>query len=138
MKIALVGDRSFKTLLKKNLNKLNCEFIFLDELTFNILMEKSFDILIVINYFKNIPGNIIEYFKGGVFAIYILLDVETVYLKVYHVTNEILYNGNIMYERNINKTSEIIKAIIDTMGYIRDNFEKFIYYKNSKFITIND
>ncbi|AXI24940.1 UDP-4-amino-4,6-dideoxy-N-acetyl-beta-L-altrosamine N-acetyltransferase [Methanofervidicoccus sp. A16] len=24
------------------------------------------------------------------------------------------------------------------MGYIRDNFEKFIYYKNSKFITIND
>ncbi|AXI24941.1 hypothetical protein CFE53_01730 [Methanofervidicoccus sp. A16] len=79
MKIALVGDRSFKTLLKKNLNKLNCEFIFLDELTFNILMEKSFDILIVINYFKNIPGNIIEYFKGGVFAIYIILDVETVY-----------------------------------------------------------
>ena len=99
MKIALVGDRSFKTLLKKNLNKLNCEFIFLDELTFNILMEKSFDILIVINYFKNIPGNIMEYFKGGVFAIYIILDVETVYLKVYHVTNEILYNGNIIYER---------------------------------------
>jgi len=141
MKIALVGDKRSKMILKNELNKLDTyEFFFLDELTFDVLMDKSFDVLIVFNYFKNIPGSVIEYLEGKVFAIYITWAVESIYLKIHHVTEEIPYNGDIVYEKNVQGVSKekLIKTIIEAIAYIGENIEKFRYYKNQRFIIVND
>lgn len=141
MRIALVEDRRSKMTLKNELSKLDAyDFLFLDELTFDVLMDMSFDVLIVFNYFKNVPGSVIEYLEGKVFAIYITWTVEGIYLKIHHVTEEIPYNGSIVYEKNIQGVSkeELVKTIIKAIAYIGKNIETFRYHKNRRFIIVND
>ncbi|MDN5319822.1 MAG: UDP-4-amino-4,6-dideoxy-N-acetyl-beta-L-altrosamine N-acetyltransferase [Thermococcaceae archaeon] len=141
MKIALISDKRFKSVLKNELNKLdNCKFVFLNRLTFGVLAEGTFDTLVVFNYFQSIPGSIIEYLEGKVFAIYIIWAVDGIYLKVHHVTDEVPYNGHTIYEKIVQEisTEKLVKAIIEAIMYIEANSEKFRYHKNQDFVNVDN